>query len=319
MRTCTKIVLSALLLAVWGCAEERPTFRLEQETTLSAKEERALQEQRAADKLEMEKELAARLGALARKPNDAEAHHKVAFQHYSMGRIDKAIEYWDKALKLDAKHVKSLYGLGVLYHRRDDPKRAFELWEAAVAADPKYWRAYYNIGVEYHNRGQHKKAEEYYRKALAAESTHVKSYINLGLVYFELFRDKDMLAAWEQGLKQKPNDIYLNYNLGAYYAGKVQDFSTVAYRDQDKQDKEYLNKAVEYWRKALRANAPDTPDKRRGLAMINYSLGEYYDYVGDLDEALDYMKQAYALDPSRAQIKHRTSAIARKKRWKGRL
>ena len=188
------IVLAGVLVILAGCAGEKPVFRMEEKKELTAAEQNRLKAREAAQRLQMEKELETRLGALVREPMSAEAHHKVAYQCYVMGNTEKAVDYWQKALKLDPKHAKSLYSLGVLNHKLSKGDKALELWEKTIGADANFWQAYYNIGVEYHNRSQFQKAADYYGMALKVKPDHAKSYVNLGLAYFELFRDKDMVA-----------------------------------------------------------------------------------------------------------------------------
>lgn len=54
-----------------------------------------------------------------------------------MGLFDKAIANFEKANKLDPKHLQSLYNLGVVYandlHQKD---KAIEAWQRYIAIDP---------------------------------------------------------------------------------------------------------------------------------------------------------------------------------------
>jgi len=304
--------LCAVILLVSGCASARLAEQKAETAEAAARAAEARELARQAQREELER----RLAVLRENPNDATANHRAAVQCWRMRDVSEADRHWRKALELDPKHVKALYGLGVLRYSTDKREEAIKLWETAAGADPAFYLAFYNLGVAYHNLKQYQKALDAYKNALKAKPDHINSYINLGLAYFQLHRDDDMVAAWRQGLKRAPNNIQLNYNLGAIEASKVKDFATVPWREQDKADKAHLKNAVSLWSRASK-NEPDSPSARKGLAMVNYSLGEYYDYRGgrkELSKAFEYMKRAYELDPTRAQIKHRMSAVARKLR-----
>ena len=337
---------SFLIVTTLGCAGT-PEFVWEEKEAPSERDRRKAAAEDRRRHTEMKKELARRLGVLATQPSSADAHHKVAIQYYRLYKArgeektaQKAEENWQKALSLDPKHYKALYNLGVLMHRKKKATDAVAYWEKAAKVEPRFYRANYNIGTYYHNLGlQHqeaaqemkkradpkaaaekKKANEYfelavdfYKKTLRYKANHIKSFINLGLVYFELYRDKEMIAAWKDGLKLAPNDILLNYNTGIYYAGQVADWGAVPWKKQDKKDRERIKLAVSHWKRAVDNNAPATANVR-WLAKVHYGLGEFYDGTGDTDRALRHMKRAYEYDPTSAKIRHRASALARKKR-----
>jgi len=338
--------LGVLIFAILGCAG-KPQFVWEPTQAPSEAERQKAAAEEKQRYAEMKRELARRLGALAAQPTSADAHHKVAIQYYRLYKVRgeeemarRAEASWKKALVLDPKHFKALYNLGVLMHRKHKIAEAVAYWKKAAEAEPRFYRANYNIGTCYHNLGlQHQKAAQemkkradpkaaeeqkkadecfklavdFYKKTLKHKPDHIKSIINLGLVYFELYRDKEMIAAWESGLKLAPNDILLNYNIGIYYAGAVTDWGTVSWKKQDKKDRERILLAVSHWKKAVENNPP-TPANARWLARTHYSLGEFYDGIGDTDKAFEHMKRAYELDPTSAKIRHRAAALARKKR-----
>jgi len=340
--------ISFLVVLTLGCSGI-PVFKFEkEEKKVTEVEHRRSIVKKQAQWDKMEQERARRMGVLATQPASADAHHKVAIQYYKMYKVkgdkelsDNAERYWHKALKLVPNHYKSLYNLGVLKYTQNNIKEAISFWERVVKVKPDFYRAHYNIGTYKQNQGlthqiaagrleksgdikgakdEQAQANLFlllavgsYKSALKVKPNHIKSLINLGLAYFELYRDKEMIETWQQGLKSAPNNIMLNYNIGIYYAGQVADWGTVEWKDQDKKDRDLIMRAVSHWKMAVLNNKP-TGISRRRLARVLYSLGEFYDRIGDTDKALEHLKLAYRYDPKSPKIKHRTTALARKKR-----
>lgn len=78
--------------------------------------------------------------ALELEPNNQNAPNLLTDQgvmYRKMGLFDKAIANFDKANKLDPKHLQSLYNMGVVYandlHQKD---KAIEAWQRYIAIDP---------------------------------------------------------------------------------------------------------------------------------------------------------------------------------------
>ena len=65
------------------------------------------------------------------------------------------------------KRAETLDGLGLVYDKRGNVDRAMEYYKRAIAADPEYAYAYNNLGVAYEKKGMVPQATYYYKRALA--------------------------------------------------------------------------------------------------------------------------------------------------------
>ena len=76
--------------------------------------------------------------ALAVKPSDPNASTDLGVSYYYTGQTDRALEQFDKSLKLDPKHTKTLLNQGiVLAFGKRDLSAAAEAWKKVVDLAPE--------------------------------------------------------------------------------------------------------------------------------------------------------------------------------------
>jgi len=74
--------------------------------------------------------------AAALKPSP-DALNELAFDYFTLGDVDKAIDTLNRALKIDPKNPKVLFNLGMFeWHGKSDAQAAIAAWEDFVKADP---------------------------------------------------------------------------------------------------------------------------------------------------------------------------------------
>ncbi|MCK4732984.1 MAG: tetratricopeptide repeat protein, partial [Methanophagales archaeon] len=120
---------------------------------------------------------------------------------YYSGELEKAIEYYEKALKLEEElEIKEgiaaiLGNIGIVYSTRGELDKALEYYEKALKLHEELGKKegiaaiLGNIGVVYQTRGELDKALEYYEKALKLnEELEIKEgvaadFVNIGIIY----------------------------------------------------------------------------------------------------------------------------------------
>ncbi|MCB0698694.1 MAG: tetratricopeptide repeat protein [Chitinophagales bacterium] len=107
------------------------------------------------------------------------------------GKNDKlALQYYDKAFKMDSTDVFPLYGKGVYYQNREDYEQAKLEYINTIRQDRYYINAYYNIGYIYMQQDSLEKAMRQYDIITKLEPQNPEGYMNRGLCY-ELMGKKD--------------------------------------------------------------------------------------------------------------------------------
>jgi tetratricopeptide (TPR) repeat protein len=96
------------------------------------------------------------------------------------GKVDEAIECYQKAIKLDPKIAEAHNNLGLVLHGKGKVDEAIACFQKAIALAPKDANAHNNLGFALQGKGNVDKAIECYKQAIAIDSRHVKAHTNLG-------------------------------------------------------------------------------------------------------------------------------------------
>ena len=219
---------------------------------------------------------------------------------YYLGELDKASEYYEKALELDEGLgikegiAKDLGNIGVVYQTRGELDKALEYYEKALKLNEELGKKegmasqLGNIGVVYQTRGELDKALEYYEKALKlneelGKKEGMASQLgNIGVVYgikreldnaVEYF-EKALKLDEELGIKKRvAEDLG---NIGIVYRIKGE-----------------LGNALEYHEKALKLH--EELGIKEGVAKDLGNIGIVYLTKGELNKALEYYEKALGI------------------------
>lgn len=176
---------------------------------------------------------------------------------YYLGELDKASEYYEKALELDewlgikegiARHLRSI---GLIYRTKGELDKALEYYEKALELDEGLGikegiaKDLGNIGIAYRIRGELDKALEYFEKVL------------------ELDED----------LGRKEGIAIQLGNIGTVYRIKGE-----------------CDKALNYYEKALELD--EEIGRKEGIAADFGNMGSVYSTKGELDKALEHYEKA---------------------------
>jgi len=215
--------------------------------------------------------------AIQMDPGYSSAYNGLGLAYKSSGDYDRAIEYYQKALKIDLKQrgpdhpdVAIRYNnLGVAFDRKYEHDRAIEYYQKALKINlkrlgpdhPKVAVMYNNIGLSYKHKGNYDKALEYYQKALKIDLKH---------------RGPD-----------HPNVAIRYNNMGGAY----------------KQKGNY-DKALEYYQKALKIDLKKLGPDHPNVAIRYNNMGTVYKRKGNYDRALEYYRKALEIAQKRLGKNH---------------
>lgn len=103
---------------------------------------------------------------------------------FSRGEYEKAIEFYEKAIKVDPNYAQAYNNLGLAYQAVNaKPSEIVWYFKTAVAIDPNNAQAYDNLGKAYYGMGDFDKAEQYCKKALEINPRLGSANFSLGWVY----------------------------------------------------------------------------------------------------------------------------------------
>ena len=141
------------------------------------------------DKLKDSLTYAQKAYTAAKKDSKMNATNKVSIiYNYALlldesGRIDDSIPVYQEALKLDARHVKSLINLGNIFLESGDGSSALTFLMKAVALDPSNFEANNNMGKAYLQQKDYTLAVDYFQTALKLDSSNNDVRANLARAY----------------------------------------------------------------------------------------------------------------------------------------
>lgn len=153
----------------------------------------------------------------SRRPGRATSFFNLGVVYDEMGEPLKAIEAYQKALRVQPNHAHALHNLGNVYKdlRRFD--EALAAYQKAVQSNPRNAETYLNMGIIYGQRGGYSRAREYYQKAIAADPANPRAYFNLGYLNEATGALGESVQAYQKALTLNPENAEIDYNLGNVY------------------------------------------------------------------------------------------------------
>jgi tetratricopeptide (TPR) repeat protein len=151
-----------------------------------------------------------------------EAYTELGVVYVKSGRLDEAIELYERALAINPFDAKTYANLGSAYGRKGMWDEAISACVKALAVDPTHAivGVYSNLGLIYDKKGNVDEAISQYKKAIALDPFLAEVHYNLGLAYAKKGEIDEAIAAFKKALAVKPNLAGTHYNLAAAYYKK---------------------------------------------------------------------------------------------------
>jgi len=238
---------------------------------------------------------------LLKKIRDKEEKAKILSElgviFYHLGELEKALEYYEKALKLheeleSKEGMAADYGnLGIVYWIKGELEKALEYYEKALELDEELGRKegmanqLGNIGIVYQIKGELGKALDCHERALELDEElgrkegMANQLGNIGIVY----QDKGEL---EKAMDCHERALELDEELGIK-EGIAADYANMGIVYQDKGE---LEKALKYFEKGLRIFKDI--GNRIGTARTLMNISDVFVLKGEKERALHYYREA---------------------------
>ena len=138
--------------------------------------------------------------------------------------------------------------------------------ESALRGDPTSAALNVRMGNILFDSGKYSEAIPYYQKALQVEPNNPDVIVDLGVCYFNLKDFGKAQANFELAYQKDPVHINALYNLGVVAVQNGQ-----------------VNELIQYWTK-LQKVAPESPQARRALEMLNQIHQQVKEFTGEDDK-----------------------------------
>ncbi len=223
-----------------------------------------------------------------KSPDKARAHEGLGFAYQSWGLIDRAIEEYRIAIKLDPSYQLAHGNLANAYQSQGFIDRAIEEWQVAIKLAPYVPEAYYNLGIIYQSQGNIDKAIEEYLIAVKLNPDLPQVHSNLGVAYKSQGLIDRAIEEYLIAIKLNPDILEAHYNLG------------IAYQSQG-----IFDKAVENYKEVLRLK----PD----WEAPHFQLGRIHLETGDIENARREFEKVLQINPGHYEAQKFLDSIMQRK------
>ena len=110
-------------------------------------------------------------------------YFSLGIEAHNKGEYDKAIEYYQKAIKINPDDYNAFNAMGSAYGKKVDNDKVITYCQNAIEIKQDYHKAFYNIGTAYRKKGNYNKAIEYYQKAIDISPDKFGAFYNMGNAY----------------------------------------------------------------------------------------------------------------------------------------
>ena len=171
----------------------------------------------------------------------AEGHVIKGIAFYSEGKFKKAIEEYNKAIKLDPEYAFAYNTRGIAYGCVNNFKEAMNDYNTAIKLDPEYAVAYNNRGITSFKLGDFDDAIKDYKKAIELDPEYIDAYQCLAEVYIITDNYKESLLKAHKSLEKSKtveditiSKLLITISLLHQGQGKTEEEELIEYINQNK-------------------------------------------------------------------------------------
>ena len=135
------------------------------------------------------------------EPDGARINNNLGNLYYNKNDIEKAEEYYWKAVSIEDNFPQPHFNLGSILQARGDIRGAIVEFEKALEIDPNFPHAYGNLAVIYAGQGDLVNATNILEKLKILTPYNPRVYYNLALVYLERKDNESARQNLKEGLK----------------------------------------------------------------------------------------------------------------------
>ena len=209
-------------------------------------------------------------------PNEPLLINLIGACYNALGQLDKAVESYQKAIKIKPDYVDALYNIGNIFRQRNQLNDAINSYEKVIDIKPDFDEAQFNLGVSLQELGKINDAIDHYEKALITNPKNAGVRANLGFIFQNLGQLNDAIEEYDQALEVNPLDSNVLNNLGTCFRALG-----------------HMNEAIECFEKAIELK-PDYADGHYNLGFIYQDLGQIQQAISNYEHAIDINNHAMA-------------------------
>ena len=166
--------------------------------------------------------------ALRQIPGDARIHHDLGVLYYQTGNNEGAAACFDAAVRYAPEMAEAHFNKGNVLIRLQRPAEAMAAYGRAIRLRPDFADAHFNLANLCKSLDDPRKAEKHYNEALRHHPGHVEAHNNLGNLKLQCGDLDAAIALFNRALDFEPGRTETLYNLALAYKRKGRAGDSVA-------------------------------------------------------------------------------------------
>jgi tetratricopeptide (TPR) repeat protein len=130
------------------------------------------------------------------------------------GRVDEAVEHFQKALALQPESAAFHVSLGYAYCQAGRVDESIIQFQKALEIQPDSAEVHNGLGFSLFQMGRVNEAITHFQRALAIDPDFAKAHNNLGYILFQMGRMNEAITHFQTALEINPNYAEAHYDLG---------------------------------------------------------------------------------------------------------
>ena len=224
---------------------------------------------------QIDKAIEAYSHAIKLNPNNAATYNNRGVAYHIKGDYNHAIVDYTKAIQLKPDFALAYNNRGAAHGIKDDYDHAIVDFSKAIELNPNYVIAYNNRGTAHRGKGNFDRGIADYTKAIDLNPNYADAYINRGVAYYFKGDYVRAVTDYTKAIRRKPDSAIAYTNRGLAYSARGD-----------------VDRAIADYTEAIKSN-PNYADAytKRGAA---------YGVKGEVDLALVDLNRAIKLNPDDA-------------------
>lgn len=230
----------------------------------------------------------------------------MAYGLNNLGRFEEAIQYAEKALKLNPRSGVAYSNKGFALDALGKLDEAIECYDKAIELSPTYTNAYYNKSIAVFKMGKTEEAIELLDKVLEIDPDDLDAITSKGYCLNELGKYEKAIECFDTAIEKYPKDPYpyVCKATSLYYLGKYDN----ALEECNKAIKlEYTFPDSYIWKAKILVEKGDIEEARKSCdeflaiaedASVYDMKGQIYLHEYNYPEAIKLFDKAIEVDPS---------------------
>jgi tetratricopeptide (TPR) repeat protein len=222
----------------------------------------------------------------------ADEHVTLGNSFVELGKFDRAIECYSRAIKLNPKLATAYHNLGEMLVGEKRWDEAIANYRQAIAINPNFFESYHSLGKTWAERGEFDRAIACYRKSLDINPNYARAYLSLGNIFMQKREFDAAIKCYRQTLEINDNSYWAYNYLGDAFAHK-----------------KLWAGAISCYRKAIGINP--------AIPWFYCNLGIALTCEQSWDEAVSAYLHAVQIEPNLTGINQRLGYVLRKRSESG--